>query len=227
MIPDRRSFLKGLTLTSSAGVLSPMLGRLSAEAAGVARNKMPKRFVFVMKSSGIIPERLEPDSLKPKIADKGQYVNESLVEHKLPETLAPLEPFKDQCAILQGLSGKMCKGGHSSWFGALGVYKTGGEHNSGSILRATVDAVLAKLNPSPFNHVDSRFAEKLWVRKQKGHFTLESPQWRQIGNCRFRQARTSPTSSCLEVRSAVIQMLKPAIVCRPGCWTSWLMTFSV
>ena len=55
--------------------------------------------------------------------------------------------------MIQGLSGNMCRGGHSSWFGAMGVYMTGGEHNRGAILRATADAELAKLNPAPFNHV--------------------------------------------------------------------------
>jgi hypothetical protein len=67
--------------------------------------------------------------------------------------MVALEPFKDQLSIVQGLSGKMCRGGHSSWFGAMGVYMTGGEHDRGAILRATADAELAKLSPAPFNHV--------------------------------------------------------------------------
>ncbi len=164
----RRRFLKGLSLGSGGLLLSPLLERMAAEAAGAASNKLPQRFVFVMKSSGIIPERLEPPTLKSAIADKSRYVNELLAEHKLPDTLSPLEPLKDQVAILQGLSGKMCKGGHSSWFGAMGVYRTGGEHNSGSILRATLDAELAKLFPSPFNHVGLVLRGKVMGKETEG-----------------------------------------------------------
>ena len=149
----RRDFLKHISLGSGAVLLSPMLQRFAAEAAGATGGELPQRFVFVVKSSGIIPAALEPESLKPKLADRGKYVNESLSNHKLPDTLSPLEPLKDQLAIVQGISGKMCRGGHSSWFGAMGVYKTGSEHNSGSIRRATVDAELARLFPSPFQHV--------------------------------------------------------------------------
>ena len=88
-----------------------MLERFAAEAAGATRRELPQRFVFVVKSSGIIPDALEPESLKEKLADRNSYVNESLADHKLPHTLAPLEPYKDQLAIVQGISGKMCRGG--------------------------------------------------------------------------------------------------------------------
>ena len=44
-------------------------------------------------------------------------------------------------AIVQGLSGKMCKGGHSSWFGAMGCYRAGGEHDEGSSQSHSVEIV--------------------------------------------------------------------------------------
>lgn len=132
------------------------------------RSRLPQRFVFVMKSSGIIPERLEPPTLKDAMKDRSKAVSESLTGHALPETLKPLEPFKDQLAIIQGLSGKMCRPGHSSWFGAMGVYKTGGEHNSGVILRATADAELARLFPSPFNHVGLALRGKVMGKETEG-----------------------------------------------------------
>ncbi len=168
MSNSRRSFLKGISLSSGGVLLSPMLGRFAAHAAGVPMEKMPKRFVFIVKSSGIIPERLEPESLRKKLADKSVYVNEPLAKHKLPDSLSPLEPVKKYTSIIQGLSGKMCKGGHSSWFGALGVYKTGGEHNSGVILRATVDHELAKLNPAPFVHVGLALRGKVMGKETEG-----------------------------------------------------------
>lgn len=161
---NRRTFLKGLSLGSGGVVLSPMLSTLAA----TSREQIPQRFVFVVKSSGIIPDRLEPESLKPELVDKNKFVNASLADHKLPAELAPLEAFKDQTAIIQGLSGKMCKGGHSSWYGAMGVYKTGGEHNSGVVLRATADAEIAKLFPSPFNHVGLALRGKVMGKETEG-----------------------------------------------------------
>ena len=62
----------------------------------------------------------------------------------------------------------MCRGGHSSWFGALGVYKTGGEHTSGTILRRTVDNELAQLFPSPFNHVGLALRGKVMGTETEG-----------------------------------------------------------
>ena len=170
MSPDstRRHFLKGISLGSGSIALSSILHRLACGANGVDSQQLPKRFVFVMKSSGIIPDRIVPKSLAEKSNDTSVMVNESLQQHTLPPEMAPLEAFKDQLAIVQGLSGKMCKGGHSSWFGALGVYKTGGEHNSGSILRATVDAELAKLFPSPFNHVGLALRGKVMGKETEG-----------------------------------------------------------
>ncbi|MDB4561331.1 DUF1552 domain-containing protein [bacterium] len=168
MTSTRRQFLRTTAGGSTGLLLQPMLQRFRLEAAGIERTKMPHRFVFVMKSSGIIPERLEPATLKNTIGDRSGPVNESLVNHELPATLKPLEPFKDQVAIIQGLSGKMCRPGHSSWFGAMGVYKTGGEHNSGVLLRATADAELARLFPSPFQHVGLALRGKVMSKEIEG-----------------------------------------------------------
>lgn len=161
---NRRTFLKGLSLGAGGALLTPMLSNLAASQ----RSEFPQRFVFVVKSSGIIPGRIEPDTLQPQLSDKSAFVNASLANHKLPSELAPLEAFKDQLAIVQGLSGKMCKGGHSSWFGAMGVYKTGGEHSSGSILRATADAEIARLFPAPFQHVGLALRGKVMGSETEG-----------------------------------------------------------
>ena len=165
---SRRSFLQGLSLGAGTAVLSPLVRQMTAQADGVDRKQFPQRFVFVVKASGIIPERIEPETLKPKLGDKSAFINESLAGHALPAELAPLEKFKDQLAIVQGLSGKMCRGGHSSWFGAMGVYKTGGEHNSGTILRATVDSELARLFPAPFTHIGLALRGKVMGKDSEG-----------------------------------------------------------
>ena len=110
MTSSRRDFLKGVSLSAGGMLLSPMLARFAAEAAGVEQKDLPQRFVFVMKSSGVIPETIDPPTLK--VGDKRKYINESLADHKLPSTLKPLESFKDQLSIVPGISGKMCRGGH-------------------------------------------------------------------------------------------------------------------
>ena len=168
MTNSRRRFLKTTAIGSSSLLLQPMLQRFRLEAAGLEQAQLPQRFVFVVKSSGIIADKLVPPSLSGAIVDKSTSFNEPLAPHTLPETLQPLEPFKDQLAIVQGLSGKMCRPGHSSWFGAMGVYKTGGEHNSGVILRATADAELARLFPSPFNHVGLALRGKVMGKETEG-----------------------------------------------------------
>ena len=168
MTKTRRQFFQTAAMGTSSLLLQPMLQRFHLEAAGVEREKRPHRFVFVMKSSGIISDKVEPPTLQNANREKSQTVNVSLADHSLPETLEPLEPFKDQLAIVQGLSGKMCRPGHSSWFGAMGVYKTGGEHNSGVILRATADAELARLFPSPFNHVGLALRGKVMSKETEG-----------------------------------------------------------
>jgi hypothetical protein len=147
MPQTRRHTLKSLSLGAGSFLLTPFLNQVQLQAAGNA-SALPKRFVFVVKSSGIVPEGITPEPFAGENAR-----NESLADVALPKSMAALEPFKDQLSIVQGLSGKMCRGGHSSWFGAMGVYMTGGEHDRGAILRATADAELAKLSPAPFNHV--------------------------------------------------------------------------
>ena len=147
MTQTRRDLLRGLSLGAGSFLLTPLLRdvQLQAEDSG---SSFPSRFVFVVKSSGIVPEGITPEGFEGEEA-----INRPLSDAALPPSMAALEPFKDQLSIVQGLSGKMCRGGHSSWFGAMGVYMTGGEFDRGAILRATADAELARLSPAPFNHV--------------------------------------------------------------------------
>lgn len=168
MAPNRRQLLRGFGLGAGSLLLGPTLSRIAAEGAGVPREGFPQRFVFVMKSSGILPESLVPPGLAPELEDDARFVDAPLAGFALPPTLAPLEPYKERLAIVQGLSGRMCRPGHSSWFGALGVYKTGGEHNSGVILRATLDAELARLFPSPFQHVGLAVRGKVMGTETEG-----------------------------------------------------------
>ena len=95
---QRRTFLKGLSLGSGAALISPMLQQMSLEAAGANRKQFPQRFVFVVKSSGIIADRIEPEFLQSKIK-AGGYLNESLVKHPLADTLKPLVVWRWNCRL--------------------------------------------------------------------------------------------------------------------------------
>jgi hypothetical protein len=72
--------------------------------------------------------------------------------HELPTWLSPLTKHKENLTLLQGLSGKMCTTGHHSWCSSLGVCKA--NERVSSIRRATVDFELARLFPSPLEHIE-------------------------------------------------------------------------
>ena len=157
MTVSRRQLLKHVSALSAGAAVSPLLApfvqRARAEANG---ENAPLRFVFVVKSSGLTAAELVPKEMFSEQVDVGEannpgpnyrqalqlrvaekLIDKPLVDQTLHESMASLEPFKDRLTIVQGLSGKMCRGGHSSWFGAMGCYRTGGEHDSGKIIGPT------------------------------------------------------------------------------------------
>ena len=170
---SRRQILRQTALIPGAAAVSPLLlpflQRAHADAQGAPP---PKRFVFVVKSSGLTPAELVPKELTDELVQVGdannpgpnyrqalslksvdKLVDRRLSELTLHESMSGLEPLKDRMAIVQGLSGKMCRGGHSSWFGAMGCYKTGGEHDWGNIIAPTFDGLMARHLPGIFPHV--------------------------------------------------------------------------
>ena len=165
MKPTRRDVLAGLSVGTIAPLLTPFLRQARAQADGDETN-LPRRFLFVVKSSGLTPAELVPKDLTGKMVKPGEeegwpeelertskLLDLPLAERELPESLAALSPFKDQLTILQGLSGKMCRGGHSAWYGALGCYHTGNEGSPGRAASATIDGALARALPAIFPHV--------------------------------------------------------------------------
>ncbi|MCA9201837.1 MAG: twin-arginine translocation signal domain-containing protein, partial [Planctomycetales bacterium] len=106
---DRRDALKGLTLGAGSVLLSPMLARMQAEAAGLpVRNK---RFVFVVESNGVRPEQVAPVGIQRKPREQrplngpAEMIDVSLDDHDLPFSLEPIAPWKDRVTIVEGLSG--------------------------------------------------------------------------------------------------------------------------
>lgn len=146
---NRRAILKGATLGAGSLAFAPFLRNLQASELG----QVPKRFVFVVKSSGLQGEYLNPKGLSHG-GDK--LVDESLSDYQLPESLKSLESLKDKLTIIQGLSGKMTRLGHSAHYGALGGYKASPHAPP---LYATIDGHLSEAFPSVFNHVGFKMGE--------------------------------------------------------------------
>lgn len=148
-MPGRRQLLRGLSLGAGAVALSPFLQRLQADEQG----QLPKRFVFVVKSSGLQGEYLNPEGLQH---GGDRLVDEPLADRALSDSLKSLEPFRDQLTIIQGLSGKMTQPGHSAHYGALGGYKASAHTPP---LYATIDGHLSERFPAVFNHVGFKMGE--------------------------------------------------------------------
>jgi hypothetical protein len=169
----RRQILRHSALIPGAAAISPLLMPFVQQARAEAEGaEPPLRFVFVIKSSGLTPAELVPEPMSSERVQVSEATNSGpnyqqalslkptdtlidrpLAELTMHESMAALEPLKNKIAIVQGLSGKMCRGGHSSWFGAMGCYRAGGEHDSGNIIGPTIDGLLAKHMPGIFPHV--------------------------------------------------------------------------
>lgn len=144
----RRTFFRGATLGAGTILLAPFLQRLNAAAAAP-----PKRFVFVIEGNGFSPMQAQPLTIPRKKHAYGHTVNDvledlALAGHELPEPLAPLKAFQDRLAIIQGISGRICGGGHSNNYGALGAY-SGRAGSAGE----TIDVALGRALPAIFPQI--------------------------------------------------------------------------
>ncbi|MBA4063636.1 MAG: hypothetical protein C0501_07980 [Isosphaera sp.] len=146
----RRDFMATAALGAASLALAPRV--LRAAPAGA---KPPMRFIFLHKGNGLFPSVMVPPSLsKDEAATEAKKgaLNLDLARHELPAWMKPLAAHQADLTILQGLSGKMCTTGHHTWCSSLGVFKA--NERVSSIKWATVDFELAKLFPSPMEHVE-------------------------------------------------------------------------
>jgi hypothetical protein len=152
----RREFFKNAFLALGGLSLPGFLPRLSAQTAGlVPGSATPMRFIFMHRGNGLYPRSCVPPSFGPQEMEKEKNnlpYEVDLQSHQLPAWMGPIEAHKNNLTILQGLSGKMCTTGHHSWCSSLGVYKA--NERPSSIKWATVDFELAKLFPSPMEHIE-------------------------------------------------------------------------
>lgn len=124
-------------------------------AAPSPAGQPPMRFIFMHKGNGLFPSAMVPPSLGTEEMakeNKKEAFEVDLSKQELPKWMSALNAHKKEMTILQGLSGKMCTNGHHSWQSCLGVYAA--TERLSSIKWATVDFELAKLFPSPLEHIE-------------------------------------------------------------------------
>ncbi len=148
----RRNFLSTAAATTGGFMLAPWLHNvLGAPRPG----KAPMRFIFMHRGNGLMPSSLALPSFSKEDAENEKArkpFSADLAKHELPEWMKPVSAHKSNMTILQGLSGMMCTTGHHTWQSSLGVYKA--TERLSSIKWATVDFELARLFPSPFEHIE-------------------------------------------------------------------------
>jgi hypothetical protein len=145
---QRRQFLRRLSLGASAPVLAPLLNQLALGAGG---KTPPVRFLFVVEGNSLPPKQVHPTDLPLfEREQRKRVLNHSLKGRKLPPALQPIGPWQDRLTVIQGLSGRMCSGGHSSDHGALGAYHANQGRN---IQGPTVDGLLGRMHPGIFENI--------------------------------------------------------------------------
>lgn len=150
MTTTRRDFMATAAASAAGLTFGPRFVRAAPAGA-----KPPMRFIFLHKGNGLFPSVMVPPSLsKDEAATEAKKgpLHLDLVKHELPEWMKPLAAHQKDLTILQGLSGKMCTTGHHTWSSSLGVFKA--NERVSSIKWATVDFELAKLFPSPMEHIE-------------------------------------------------------------------------
>ena len=164
---SRRDFLLNSGLGAGAITLSPVVQRLQARAAGVA--PQAQRFVFVVESNGLPPQQLAPAGIERKarrqqaLGGSSEMLDVSLTDRELPKSIQAVSPWKDKLTIIQGLSGKVCGGGHSNNFQALGAFGAGRGQSgeSQAVGGETIDGALARHLGGIFPHVGLGISKRL------------------------------------------------------------------
>lgn len=123
---NRRQLLKSIALGAGACSMTPFLMQLEAEALAQKTGAFPKRFVFVIRSNGVLTNEITPEGVdvkeRPHAESFSEWLDLPLAQRKLAAGMSALDPYKDKLSLIQGLSGRMMGGNHEAGFGVLGAY---------------------------------------------------------------------------------------------------------
>lgn len=143
----RRNFIKTLSLGISAPAFMPFIENLYAESTG-NKNLLPKRFVFVIKSSGLDGNNFLPTdgTIKPvqrnyqgAMRQTDKLTRYKLKKETLPEVLSPLSSLCSKTTVLQGLSGNNLRGNHTLGLGLMSCVRS-----EKVAIEPTIDCILGK-----------------------------------------------------------------------------------
>jgi len=212
MTTTRRHFLNQLSLGGSSLAMAPFLNSVRLQAAG-NEAALPKRFVFVVKSSGVEKFNLVPDGLEnhftnpengKKLGNRGRrhgpLVDVALSDYKLPEKLHALDAFKDRLTILQSLSGVGFRGDHTKGFGTLSL------HDSEKVAVApTLDCMLGQhLSTGPYPMYGMAMNGRLLETGWKPEDTYCYPNLSAYGPAKPVAYQGSPRKAFIELFGAAV-----------------------
>jgi len=110
----RRRILQGISAGTGGLLLTPLLHKIEASAAGAPTT--PKRVIFMLFDNGFHEEGVQPVGV-PLATDTVRSL--PLEGLTLPFDLEPFAPFRERMTIIQGLRGSHLSPSHGSGFGAL------------------------------------------------------------------------------------------------------------
>lgn len=192
--------------------MASCLRSIQAHASG-NEETLPKRFVFVVKSSGIdkfnlVPGDLENRFINPddgqKLGNRGRregpLVDVALADLPLPEKLKALEPWKNRLTIVQSLSGVGFRGNHTKGFGTLSL------HDSETVAVApTLDCLLGQhLSAGPYPMYGMAMNGRLLETGWKPEDSYCYPNLSAYGPAKPVAFQGSPRKAFLELFGAAV-----------------------
>ena len=212
MLFTRRRAIQDLSFGGMSLAMASCLRSIQAHAVA-DEETLPKRFVFVVKSSGIdkfnlVPEGLENHFINPddgkKLGNRGRrlgpLVDVSLADRQLPEKLRVLDEFKDRLTIIQSLSGVGFRGDHTKGFGTLSL------HDSEKVAVApTLDCMLGQhLSTGPYPMYGMAMNGRLLETGWKPENTYCYPNLSAYGPAKPVAYQGSPRKAFLELFGAAV-----------------------
>ena len=140
----RNEFLKQ---ASAAFIATQGLNPIHANA--IEKKKSTPKFLFVLEGNGLPQRQIQPKNVPYiDLEDRDAYHEYAIGE--LPTALEPVEKYKNNMCIIQGVSGRICGGGHSNDHGTLGSYNSRDGRN---IAGPTIDHLIGEKHQSVFNQL--------------------------------------------------------------------------
>jgi hypothetical protein len=136
----RRTFLQRSCTVLGTSVLPP-LDSLRAETSPVGSSSTTK-YLFVVEGNGLPQRQIHPPNVPFIPLGKRETFREFRIKD-LPLALEPVGAYMDRMCIVQGITGKVCGGGHSNDHGTLGSFNA---RDGRFISGPTIDYLLGAQN---------------------------------------------------------------------------------